>query len=577
MKDPLEYVRPNILALEPYSTARDECKADDISVWIDANENPFDNGVNRYPDPHQKDLKNVVARLKGVRSEQLFIGGAGSDEAIDLAFRIFCRPGVDNAITFTPTYGVYGVSAATNDVKLRTVPLGEDFSLPKDELLKAADSNSKLMLICSPNNPTGNAFGHDELLYLAERFDGMLVVDEAYVDFSEKGSMVGEIVSHPNIIVLQTFSKAWGMAGMRLGMAIADERVAELFARVKYPYNVNGPTQTAAIKRIGSTDVKAMVEEILEEREKLSEALAASRNVLRVYPSDANFLLIKVEDACGMYDFLVRNGVMVRNRSSLPGCSNTLRITVGTSGENERVIRLVNEYTLSALESSEKSIPTSETGYAVGCGIASCGQMADKELPKAESRMAETCRKTAETDIRIAVNLDGSGSASKIDTGLKFFDHMLYQIPHHAGITLNLTCHGDLEVDEHHTMEDVAIVLGETLLKALGDRRGIERYGFVLPMDESSAMCLLDLGGRSELVWDVPFTREYVGDTPTEMYEHFFKSLSSALKANINIKAHGENNHHIIEAVFKAFARALRMAVRRDPASNELPSSKGVL
>ncbi len=194
-----------------------------------------------------------------------------------------------------------------------------------------------------------------------------------------------------------------------------------------------------------------------------------------------------------------------------------------------------------------------------------------------DARKAERRRTTAETDIYVKVDLDGGDHASKIDTGLKFFDHMLAQIPHHAGIGLELTCRGDLCVDEHHTMEDVAIVLGETLLCALGDRHGIERYGFVLPMDESSAMCLLDLGGRSELVWDVPFTREYVGDTPSEMYEHFFKSLASSLKANINIKARGSNNHHLVEGVFKAFARSLRMAVRRDISSNDIPSSKMVL
>lgn len=345
MKNPLIYARPSILALEPYSTARDECKADDISIWADANENPFNNGVNRYPDPHQKELKRVVAAIKGVAPEQLFIGGAGSDEAIDLTFRIFCRPGVDNAVTIAPTYGVYGVSAATNDVELRTVRLNEDFTLSAQSLLSAADVNTKLMWICSPNNPTGNAFGHDLLLSLADSFDGMLVVDEAYVDFSDKGSMVGDIASHPNIIVLQTFSKAWGMAGMRLGMAIADERVAGLYARVKYPYNVNGPTQTAAIARIGSTDVEAMAAEIICERERLRKELETCDNVLHVYPSDANFLLIKVSDAYSMYDYLVGNGVMVRNRSSLQGCMNTLRITIGTSEENRRVAELIKNYT----------------------------------------------------------------------------------------------------------------------------------------------------------------------------------------------------------------------------------------
>lgn len=344
MKNPLKYVRPNILALEPYSTARDECKAEDISVWIDANENPYNNGVNRYPDPHQRELKAIVARMKGINPDQLFIGGAGSDEAIDLTFRIFCRPGVDNVIAITPSYGVYGVSAATNDVELRAVQLGEDFSLPVEKLLKAADANSRLIWICSPNNPTANAFSREDLLRVADGFDGMVVVDEAYVDFSAKGSLTDAIAAHPNLIVLQTFSKAWGMASLRIGMAIADPRVAELYARVKYPYNVNGPTQRAIAARIGQTDVKSMVGEIISERQKLAAGLDGCRCVKRVYPSDANFLLVKTTDANGIYDYLTRNGVMVRNRSRLPGCEGCLRFTVGTPAENARVLELMKSY-----------------------------------------------------------------------------------------------------------------------------------------------------------------------------------------------------------------------------------------
>lgn len=340
MKSPLRYVRPNILALEPYSTARDEFSGGDISVWIDANESPYENGVNRYPDPHQKLLKERISELKGVPACKIFVGGAGSDEAIDLAFRIFCEPGKDNAVAIAPSYGVYSVAAATNNVALRTVQLGKDYSLPVADLLAAADEHTKLMWICSPNNPTGNAFTIAELECLADEFDGMLVVDEAYVDFSEKGTMLSVLEKHANLIVLQTFSKAWGMAGLRLGMAFAAPEVAELFARVKYPYNVNAPTQIEVMRRIEKS-VDAEVKEICSQRAMMLAALAELPVVERVYPTDANFVLIKLADPNAVYDYLVSKGVIVRNRNRIRGCEGCLRITIGTPEENALVLMLL--------------------------------------------------------------------------------------------------------------------------------------------------------------------------------------------------------------------------------------------
>lgn len=342
--NPLSLVRPNILSLEPYSTARDEFKGGDISVWLDANESPYPTGVNRYPDPHQKALKLAVSRLKGIGPEHIFIGGAGSDEAIDLTYRIFCRPGIDNAIAIAPSYGVYAVSADINDVELRTVPLGEDYSLPVDRLLEAADANSKLMWICSPNNPTANSFSRDDILRLVREFKGMVVVDEAYIDFASAPSLIGEIGRHPNLIVLQTFSKAWGMASLRIGMAFAVAEIAELYARVKYPYNINGPTQAEVLRRISETDIRPQVEEIRAQRDFLSRRLAAHPRVLKVYPSDANFILVKVDDADAMYDYLISHGVIVRNRNRVKGCEGCLRFTVGTPEENLRVTALLEKY-----------------------------------------------------------------------------------------------------------------------------------------------------------------------------------------------------------------------------------------
>lgn len=532
--------RPNIRNLSPYSTARDECKVK-IGSFLDANENPFENGFNRYPDPRQKELKSLVSRLKGVPVKNIFIGN-GSDEAIDLCFRVFCTPGRDNAVSISPTYGMYKVAADINDVEMRKVPLGEGFSLPVGQLIGACDGNTRLMFVCSPNNPTGNAFPVGAILSLAEAFDGILVVDEAYVDFSSEDSLAGYIGQYPNIIVLQTFSKAYGMAGLRLGLALADERTVELFSRVKYPYNISQAAMNEAV-RLLKRDVASEVAAIRAERLRMAQALSSSVRVRKVWPSDANFLLVEVDDPRRLYEELLDADVIVRDRSRVPGCEGCLRITVGTEKENDRVIEVIRGLEPESL---------------------------------VERRAAEVVRKTRETEIEVKVDLDRKGSDG-ISTGLRFMDHMLDQIVHHAGIYLTVRAVGDLDVDEHHTVEDIAITLGEALTKALGSKEGIERYGFVLPMDESRAMVLMDLGGRIEFVWDVSFEREYVGDVPTEMFRHFFRSLGAAMNCNLHVSARGENDHHVAEGVFKAFARALKMAVRKERFNYSLPSSKGLL
>lgn len=543
--NPLSFVRDNILRLAPYSTARDEFKGGAINTWLDANESPYATGLNRYPDPRHLELKRRIGALKGVVPGSVFVGGAGSDEAIDLVYRIFCRPGVDNVVAMAPTYGVYSVAAAINDVEYREVMPDAGFAFPFEKALAAADANTKVIWVCSPNNPTGRAESLDDISRLARAFDGIVAVDEAYVDFSSRGSMLPRLAEHPNLIVLQTFSKAWGMASLRVGMAFADPRIASIMAQVKYPYNISGPVQKILARQLGR-DISGEVAEIVAQREFLATRLGEMGCVREVFPSDANFLLVRFDDPDAVYDYLSRCGVLVRNRNRVTLCGGMLRITVGTPAENERV--------LAAL-----------LGYDRGDGPSRV----------LSDRVAVLERRTAETDIYISIDLDGNPADSHIDTGLKFFDHMLMQFPHHGGFSLTAVCRGDLEVDEHHTIEDVAIVLGETLRMALGDKRGIERYGFTLPMDESSASVLLDLGGRVEVRWDVELSRERVGDTPTEMYPHFFKSFATALGANLHITARGENTHHVIEAVFKAVARALRMAIRRD--GNLLASSKGII
>ena len=543
--NPLLLVRDNILRLAPYSTARDEFKGGDVNTWLDANESPYVTGLNRYPDPRHLGLKRRIAALKGVDADTVFIGGAGSDEAIDLVYRIFCRPGVDNVVAMAPTYGVYSVAAAINDVEYREVTPDEGFAFPFDKALAAADANTKVIWVCSPNNPTGRAESLDDISRLARSFGGIVVVDEAYVDFSPLGSMLSRLAEHPNLIVLQTFSKAWGMASLRVGMAFADPRIASVMAQVKYPYNISGPVQKMLDRRL-DRDISGEVAEIVAQRDLLAAGLRGLGCVREVFPSDANFLLARFDDADDVYAYLSRCGVLVRNRSRVTLCGGMLRITIGTPAENLRVIAALR-------------------GYDNG------------EPPRRElsDRVAVVERRTAETDIYVSVDLDGNPADSHIDTGLKFFDHMLMQFPHHGGFSLTAVCRGDLEVDEHHTIEDTAIALGEVFRRALGDKRGIERYGFTLPMDESSASVMLDLGGRVEVVWDVAVSREMVGDTPVEMYPHFFKSFATALGANLHVRAGGDNAHHVIEAVFKAVARSLRMAIRRD--GNLLASSKGVI
>ena len=336
-------VRPNIWNLVPYSSARSEFTGA-ASVFLDANENPFNNPYNRYPDPLQQEVKALIAQLRGVAAGQIFLG-VGSDECIDVVYRTFCRPGVDNVVAMSPSYGMYEVCADINDVEYRRVPLTDDFSLNADALLAAADENTKVMWICSPNNPTGNAFALDEIEAICSRFAGIVVVDEAYIDFSTGGSMLSRLSSIPNLIVMQTLSKAWGSASVRLGIAYASAEIIGIFNKVKYPYNINLLTQRYAIDRLERhSEVAAWVELLKANRQWLIEALGSLRCVKHIYPTDANFVLVRVSDADAIYDYLRAGGIIVRNRNRVEKCLGCLRITVGTAEENEILINALKEY-----------------------------------------------------------------------------------------------------------------------------------------------------------------------------------------------------------------------------------------
>lgn len=331
--------RENVKSLKPYSSARDEFKDfDEDMVFLDANENPFENGVNRYPDPQQSELKSVLAAQKGVSTKNILLGN-GSDEVLDLIFRAFCEPKVDNIITLPPTYGMYKVLANINNVEEREVLLTEALEPNLDAIFQTVDTNSKIIFLCSPNNPTGNSFSVENIQTILERFQGLVVIDEAYIDFADQDSWLQKLAQYPNLMITQTLSKAYGLAGVRLGICYASEEIIGVLNKIKPPYNVNELTQQRAFERVINVDqVAEEVEKILAQRANLIKALNSVNFVEKIYHTDANFVLARVDDANKRYDQLLEEGVVIRNRTTQPLCENTLRFTVGTSEENEALI-----------------------------------------------------------------------------------------------------------------------------------------------------------------------------------------------------------------------------------------------
>ncbi len=343
MKSLDELIRPNIKSLKPYSSARDEFSGEE-AVFLDANENPFNQPYNRYPDPYQRKLKEQISKIKGISSSCIFLGN-GSDEPIDLVYRAFCEPQKDNAVIIDPTYGMYQVAADINNIETRKIKLTTDFELDTKKILEAADQNSKLLFICSPNNPTANSFQKENILELINGFDGIVILDEAYIDFVPEKSFLPELKNHPNLIILQTFSKAWGMAGMRLGMAFASPEIIQVFNHIKYPYNINILTQKQALELTKSDEKKLnWVKELNLQKEELKNQLQELSLVQKIFPSDANFLLIKTDEPKAIYSYLVDKGIVIRDRSSVSLCEGCLRITVGTVEENKILIEALKKY-----------------------------------------------------------------------------------------------------------------------------------------------------------------------------------------------------------------------------------------
>jgi histidinol-phosphate aminotransferase len=340
-------VRDNIRNMAPYSTARHEFTGI-ATVFLDANENafgsPLDKNYNRYPDPLQAELKEKISRIKGVPARNIFLGN-GSDEAIDLLFRIFCEPGRDNVLLFPPTYGMYEVCAATNNITAKKIPLTREFQLDLPAIESAMDGFTKLIFICSPNNPTGNSIHRQDIEILLNNFDGLVVIDEAYINYSRQKTFIQELTEYPNLVVLQTLSKAWGLAGLRVGMAFAGEGIIDYLNKVKYPYNINTATQDLALAALDNiTMVNEWIKRVIVQKEKLAMDLLQFSFTEIVYPSDANFLLVKMKNARSIYEFLATQGIIVRDRSRVILCEDCLRITVGTEDENKQLIKVLQEY-----------------------------------------------------------------------------------------------------------------------------------------------------------------------------------------------------------------------------------------
>jgi histidinol-phosphate aminotransferase len=340
-------IRPNIRNLVPYSSARDEFKGE-ASIFLDANENslgsPLTKWYNRYPDPMQWEVKKKISAIKGLPAEQIFVGN-GSDEAIDLLFRAFCEPGMDNVIICPPTYGMYEVSANINNIGLKKVPLTPDFQIDLDAMEGAIDMNTRIIWLCSPNNPTGNSLNREDIEIVLNNFDGLVVIDEAYINFSRKRSFIPELNEYPNLVILQTLSKAWGLAALRIGMAFASRPIIDVLNRIKPPYNISQATQDLVLQALDHVEeVNEMIRILVEERKRLEESLRVLPQVIIVYPSDANFLLVRTVDAKGIYKYLVEKGVVVRDRSNVILCEESLRITIGTPSENDAVAGLISQY-----------------------------------------------------------------------------------------------------------------------------------------------------------------------------------------------------------------------------------------
>ena len=541
---PNSIARQSVVDMIPYSARGGATNA----LHLDANENPYAPPpvvgaaeYNRYPAQQPTALVDRLAGLYGVSPDYLMVG-RGADEGIECLLRAFCEAGEDSILTCSPTFGYYKTCADIQGAGVVDVPLSASYEWDVPAIKKAAKADAvKMVFLCTPNNPTGNSLKRDVILDICTSLpETLIVVDEAYIEFSYQESLADKIGDVKNLVVLRTLSKAYALAGVRGGAVLAHPSVIALLIKVLPPYPIARPVESAILNALAPSAMAVhaqRLEETVSERQRLSDELAKSEFVETVYPSDTNFILLEINNADALFKRLQQFNVKIRDYRSTIG---RVRVSVGSPDENTIALQAF--------------------------GVANPIDRND--------RIGEMFRKTKETDISVRVNLDDA-SQTKIETGIGFYDHMLEQISKHGGMGLTLSCEGDLHIDAHHTVEDTALAFGSALKQALGDKAGIGRYGYVIPMDETQAQVAIDLSGRPAAVFRGEFPTDHVGDFPVEMCPHFFESLAQTLGAAIHIDVKGDNSHHMIEACFKGVGRALRPALA--VSGSDIPSTKGIL
>ena len=541
---PNSIARQSVVDMIPYSARGGATNA----LHLDANENPYAPPpvvgaaeYNRYPAQQPTALVDRLAGLYGVSPDYLMVG-RGADEGIECLLRAFCEAGEDSILTCSPTFGYYKTCADIQGAGVVDVPLSASYEWDVPAIKKATKADAvKMVFLCTPNNPTGNSLKRDVILDICTSLpETLIVVDEAYIEFSYQESLADKIGDVKNLVVLRTLSKAYALAGVRGGAVLAHPSVIALLIKVLPPYPIARPVESAILNALAPSAMAVhaqRLEETVSERQRLSDGLAKSEFVETVYPSDTNFILLEINNADALFKRLQQFNVKIRDYRSTIG---RVRVSVGSPDENTIALQAF--------------------------GVANPIDRND--------RIGEMFRKTKETDISVRVNLDDA-SQTKIKTGIGFYDHMLEQISKHGGMGLTLSCEGDLHIDAHHTVEDTALAFGSALKQALGDKAGIGRYGYVIPMDETQAQVAIDLSGRPAAVFRGEFPTDHVGDFPVEMCPHFFESLAQTLGAAIHIDVKGDNSHHMIEACFKGVGRALRPALA--VSGSDIPSTKGIL
>ncbi|MFY9288505.1 MAG: histidinol-phosphate transaminase [Alphaproteobacteria bacterium] len=552
----LNLMRPDLRTMKPYSSARTEAGSFTPSIAIDANECPWPPfgpisslcEPNRYPEAQPLALRQRMAAAWGLSADHILLG-RGSDEGIDVLLRLFCQAGTDQILICPPTFGMYKVYAAVQGAEVLSVPLTKDWQLDVGAILKACSDKTKLIFIPSPNAPMGHMMKREDILALCKGRSekSLIVVDEAYIEFTDQPEgMLADLKTTQNLVILRTLSKAHALAGARIGTVLGSLELLSHLLKIMAPYPITASGTRAGMDAFSPNGLIQSAERrrtLIQERERVRKLITQSPFVTSVFPSAANFLLVQTKDSKAFMQQLKQFGILARDRSN--DIPNTVRISISTPEDNNLVLK------------------------ALGVTV---NEPASTLTPRLFSKQ----RGTKETSIDVTVNLDAPNFL-KVDTGIGFFDHMLSQLASHGGFGMELHCKGDLEIDQHHSIEDCALALGEALKAALGDKRGIARYGFTAPLDEAVAQVVIDLSGRPYFVFTGTLPAETVGEMSSEMVPHFFRSLSTAMGASIHLTVQGENTHHMVEASFKAAGRALRQAFAREGSPNAIPSTKGVL